>query len=388
MKKQLVKSKLLIESPSAKPIQNGAILIDGNHIAAVGHRSDFREDASIQIIDCSDQVLMPGLIDAHNHLSLDGSLEDYLQKMADPIPALTIRATKNLCEDLMSGITTIRCLGDKDFLDMECRKAVNSGYIQGPRIITSGKGIRSSAGHGYVGYPFDGIEAVRMAVRDNISNNADLIKFYVTGTLPGIDGIPCFFSREEIEVIMQEAQRMGKKTAVHCIGGIGLKWCIEIGVDTIEHGFFLTDDEIEMIKQSKTWLVLTPSFYMSDVRVRALPDPLIEPHLKAKSATVASMRAAIKAGVQFAVGTDGMHGKGALARETEYLVELGASEQTALRAATCNAAEVCGISHITGTLEPGKEADIVGIQENPLKNIKALKDIRTVIYRGNLVLKL
>jgi imidazolonepropionase-like amidohydrolase len=386
MQCKLLVSKLLIDGTGNPPIEAGAILIRGPRIEAVGGRSEFEVNSACDIIDCSDQVVMPGLIDAHNHLSLDSSLDNYLEHMQDPLPVLTIRAVKNMDEDLKAGITTVRCMGDRGFLDIECKRAVVEDYITGPRIITAGKGIRSSAGHGYVGLPHDGIESVRAAVRENVQQGADWIKFYVTGTLPE-NNVPSFFSREEIELIVSEAKRLGKKTAVHCIGGIGLKWCLELEVDTIEHGFFMTADDIETLKASRSHLVMTPSFYLSDERINQLPARTVTHHKEAQRAAAKCMSEVISAGLDFAVGTDGVHGKNGLVREIELLKELGATEEKILESIGRYGAEVCDVNDITGTIEPGKYADIIGVSESPLERISALRDIKTVVARGNLLRK-
>ena len=381
---KLIKADWLFDGKGDTPVADGAVLVDGQNIVSAGPLASMDVPDGVETIDGENLTLLPGLIDAHNHLSLDASLPDYLERMSDPIAALTLRAAKSMASDLDAGITTVRCLGDKGFLDFECRRAVESGYLKGPRIVTSGKGIRSSAGHGFVGCPFDGPDQIRTAVRDNIRAGADFIKFYVTGTLHGPGRIPCFFSRPEIALIAEEARRVGRPTAVHCIGGQGFAWCLEEGVNAIEHGFFLTDREIDMLNESESWLVLTPGFYMSDERIRKLPKSAIAPHLNEQAVAIQSMRAAIAAGVRFAVGTDGVHGPSGLSREVEYLVELGAGVAQAIRAATGNAAALCGIETTTGTLETGKIADVIGVRGNPFEDIKALSRVKLVMAGGDL----
>lgn len=385
MQNKLVTGGLLIDGTAKKPLKDGAVLIEGKKIAAVGTRRDFTDCSCTEVIDCSDQVLMPGMVDAHNHLSLDSSIEDYLQHMQDPIPVLTIRALKTMKADLNAGVTTIRCLGDRGYLDMACRAAVASNTVPGPRLVTAGKGIRAAGAHGYVGYPYEGTADMCAAVRENVNAGADIIKFYVTGTLPGDKKVQSFLSRQEIFAIAAEASQHARSTAVHCIGGEGLDWCLEAGIDSIEHGYFLTDDQIRKIVDSGTWLVLTPSFYLCDDRVRALPQPLVESHFAAQGLACEVMRTALAAGVRFAVGTDGVHGEGALAEEAAWLVELGASNEAVLATLTREGAELCGLGEITGTLEPGKEADIIGLNHNPLEDIRALAGIRTVIKQGKVV---
>ena len=249
-----------------------------------------------------------------------------------PFPTLTLRACETMRIDLRSGVTTSRCMGDKGFLDVECKKAVEEERIEGPRLLVATRGIRAFHGHGFVGYPFGGVDQIRTAVRENLAAGADLIKIYITGTLRGSKGLPSYFSKEEIQTAVDEAHRVGVPVATHCIGGIGLEWALETGIDVIEHGYFMTDREIDLFIQSDRWLVMTPSIFFTDERIRTLPPHLIEGHLRQREEVGQRMRAAIQAGVKFAVGTDGMHG--GLAQEIQYLVDFGATPSQALMAAT------------------------------------------------------
>jgi len=220
-------------------------------------------------------------------------------------------------------------------------------------------------------------------VRENIAAGADLIKIYITGTLRGPKGIPSFFSKEEIQTAVDEAHRVGIPVATHCIGGIGLEWALETGIDVIEHGYFLTDREIDLFAKSGRWLVMTPSIFFTDARIRTLPPHMIEGHLQQRDEVGQRMNAAVKAGVKFAVGTDGMHG--GLAQEIKYLVDFGATTNQALMAATRQAARVCGLEDSIGTLEPGKFGDLIGVEGNPLEDIGSLKRVKTVISRGKII---
>ena len=196
LKKTLIKGSLVIDGMGNPPIERGAILIEGERILRVGKEEEFKGETSIHVLDCGDQTLLPGLIDCHNHLSLDPRLENYLYRMADPIPALTLRACETMKIDLRSGVTTSRCLGDKGFLDVECKKAVAEGRIEGPRILVATRGIRAFHGHGFVGYPFSGVDQIRNVVRENLAAGADLIKIYITGTLRGPKGIPSYWQAD------------------------------------------------------------------------------------------------------------------------------------------------------------------------------------------------
>jgi imidazolonepropionase-like amidohydrolase len=383
IKKTLIKGRLVIDGMGNPPIDRGAILVEGERILRVGKEEEFKGEANIRVLDCIDQTLLPGLIDCHNHLSLDPTLDNYLYRMNDSIPELSLRAATTMAIDLQSGVTTSRCLGDKGFLDVECKKAVHSGLVPGPRLLIATRGIRAPHGHGFVGYPFSGVEQIRTVVRENLAAGADVIKIFITGTLRGPKGIPCFFSKEEIQAVVDEAHRVGIPVATHCIGGVGLEWALETGIDTIEHGYFLSDKEIDLLARSESWLVMTPSIFFTEARIRTLPPHLVEGHLQQRDEVGQRMKAAIKAGVKFAVGTDGMHG--GLAQEIQYLVDFGATPNQALMAATRHAARLCGLEASVGTLEPGKFGDIIGVEGNPLKDIGALKTVKTVISRGKII---
>ena len=260
---------------------------------------------------------------------------------------------------------------------------MRAGKIQGPRLLVACRGIRAPHGHGFVGYPFAGVEAIRQAVRENLAAGADLIKIYITGTLPSPKGILHYYSKQEVSTAVEEAHRAGVPVATHCIGGPGFKLALETGIDVIEHGYFITDDEIAMLERSAAWLVMTPSIFMTDARIKTLPADLIKGHLKQRDAVAGRMAAAIAAGVRYAVGTDAMHG--GLAKEMEYLVDFGASPEDALKAGTSSAALVCGMSDQIGTLEKGKLADIIAVHGNPLEDIRVLQGPKTVILGGRRV---
>jgi imidazolonepropionase-like amidohydrolase len=384
MHRLLVRGKLLITHEFVPSIEPATVLIEDGKIVALGHEAESRAEQVEQVVSCEDQTFLPGLIDCHNHLSLDPTIENYLYRMNDSIPELTIRATLTMPVDLRSGVTTSRCLGDKGFLDIACKKAVNSGMIAGPRLLVATRGIRAPHGHGFVGYPFSGVEQIRDAVRENCAAGADLIKIYITGTLRSPSGIHSYYSREEIQVAVDEAHRAGIPVAAHCIGGIGFKQALEAGIDVIEHGYFIGEEEIELLHRSGKWLVMTPSIFFTDARIQTLPPDLIDGHYKQRNEVAECMTAAIKAGIKYAVGTDGMHS--GMAQEIKYLTDFGATPADALKAATIQAAKVCRMEDSIGTLEPGKSADLIGIEGSPLEDIEALKRVKTVIFRGKKIL--
>jgi len=380
MNSLIVKGALLIDGTARPPIQKGCLRIEGDRIAAVGLEKEIGTSVGFQVIDCGDQILIPGLIDCHCHVSMDPTQDNWPARLNDSDVEQTLRAVNNLAADLRAGITTARSLGDRNFLDVACKRAVESGKLLGPRLLVATRGIRATHGHGMVGYPFDGPDAVRRAVRENIKAGADLIKLFITGTVRTGAELPCYPSAEEISVAVEEAHRAGLRAAAHCIGGQGFETCLAAGLDCFEHGYFLTDRQIELLLKSGRWLDLTPSPFFTEERIRTLPPEIANAFRKDRDEVARRMEVIIRSGLKFAAGTDGMHGE--LAQEAEYLVRYGASESQALAAVTRNAAAVLGLEESAGTLEPGKFADIVGVEGNPLKDIRALKKVRTVISRG------
>ncbi len=378
----LIKAGLVITGKDQPPLINGHLLIEGEKIIAVGKEQEIKAEADSIVLNLKDQTVLPGLIDAHNHLSLDTRLDNYLQRMNDPLPALVVRACETIKIDLQAGVTTSRCLGDKGFLDLELKKAIAEGRLEGPRLLVATRGMRALHGHGYVGYPFTGPQEIRTATRENLLAGADIIKIFITGTLRGPRGLPSYLSGEEMRVAVEEAHRAGVPVSAHCIGGPGLRWAIEYGVDVIEHGYFLTEEDIEILVKADRWLVMTPSVFLNDERLKTLPSDLAANFRQQREEVRQRMKALIKNGVKFAVGTDGLHG--GLALEMKYLVDLGASAQQAIWAATGAAAEVCGLGESIGTLAPGKEADLVAVLGNPLEDINSLQKVQMVMQKGQI----
>ncbi len=385
MKELIVRGALLIDGTGRPPVEKGVVRIEGDRIVAVGTEKEIRTPAGMEALDCTDQVLVPGLIDCHNHLSMDPTQDNWPAHLNDSDIEQTLRAVNNLLIDVKSGVTTARCLGDRNFLDVVCKKAIESGKLLGPRLIVATRGIRATHGHGMVGYPFDGPDSVRRAVRENVKAGADVIKLFITGTVRTGAELPCFPSSAEISTAIEEAHRAGLRTAAHCIGGIGFETCLSAGLDCFEHGYFFTDDQIEALLKSDRWLDLTPSPFFTEARIRTLPVEIADAFRKDRDEVAERMSAMIKSGVKFAAGTDGMHG--GLAQEAEYLVGFGASPEQALTAVTRNAAAVLGLEETLGTLEAGKMADIVGVRGNPLEDIRALHRVTTVISRGRVLLQ-
>lgn len=383
MERLLVRGQALYDGEGYLKDAPASLLVSGGRILGLGRDAEAAAGPEVAVLECPGQTLMPGLIDCHNHLSLDPTLPDYLLRMNDPLPELTLRAVPLMKQDLLSGVTTSRCLGDKGFLDIHCRKAQAEGRLTGPRLQVATRGIRAPHGHGFVGYPFSGPEAIRTAVRENLAAGADLIKIYLTGTLRGPKGLPGTFAEDEVRVLVDEAHRGGVPVATHCVGGPGLDLALACGIDVIEHGYFMTTAQMEALTASPAWLVLTPSIFFTDARLETLHGGLQAPHLAQRGEVRAVMERVVASGIRWAIGTDGMHGQ--LAVEAAHVAGFGASPAAAVAGVTTQAAKLCGLEHDLGRLAPRKLADIIGVDGDPLQDISALQRVRTVIQNGRVV---
>lgn len=368
-----IQARRIIDGTGRAPIEPGVLLIEGECIAAVGGPEQVPIPDSAEIIDLGEQTLLPGLIDVHAHISLPPQLRE-----PDAVRAFWI--TQNLRRYLKSGCTTCRVVGEFNWVDIQCKHAIESGVIVGPRLVVAGSPLHS--GHGLPN-PVNGVENTRQAVRSNIQAGADLTKMFVTASIMSRDQSPtqCQYSREEIEMAVQESHRAGKPVAVHAHGGIGLRYSLEAGVDTVEHGAYIEDPDIELFLKKDAWLVETnASLYHPDgIQRRAFADPELKDRvLRVRETAGKQFERAHRAGIKYTVGTDNMIGH--LAYECKLLVDFGVSSMQAIRAATGRAAEACGVANRWGTLKPGLFADVISVAGNPLQDINAL-------YRVGLIMK-
>lgn len=338
--------------------------------------------APCPVLDLGDATLMPGLIECHNHLALDARLPGHLEMMEKSECELTLLALNSLRDDLMSGVTTARCLGDRHYIDVVLRDQIKKGAVTGPNLLVCGIGMRSVHGHGYVGLPHCGAEELRKTARQNMARGADFLKLFVTpgNPPPGGGHIPNYLSFQEIKTVVDEGRNLGLKTAAHCIGGRGLRDCVEAGVEIIEHAYAITDEEIALVKQHGCWVSLTSGIFLDPSREEFCSPDSAALARKVRGQVTERMRSVLSGGVKFAIGTDAFHTF--LYREAEFAVELGAEPAAALRAVTSSAAEMCGIAGKTGSLGKGLDADIIAVRGNPLENVSALADVTFVMKNG------
>lgn len=378
------------------------VVVEGNKIIAV-NKGFTRAGKDDKVIDLSKKTVMPGLIDMHVHIesetSKDGLVKRYTQNEADVAFQSTIYARKNL----MAGFTTVRDCGGSG-VNISLRNAVNAGTIVGPRIFAAGKGIATTGGHGdptngsrkdLMGDPgpkegvINGPEDAYKAVRQRYKDGADFIKITATGGVLSVakDGSGPQFTQEEVNAIVAAAQDYGFHTAAHAHGAEGMKRAVLAGITTIEHGTLMSDEVMDLMKEKGTYHVPTIIAGRSAAEYAKIPGyyhPLVVPKaIEIGSKIQENFARAYKRGVKMAFGTDaGVYPHGENAREFGYMVEGGMPAIEALLCAMQTNATILGVGDKIGSVEAGKLADLVAVNEDPTKNIKTMEKVTFVMKDG------
>ncbi|MBN1583698.1 MAG: amidohydrolase family protein [Anaerolineae bacterium] len=369
-----------------------AVHIDGQRITSVTEPVAPSEDG--EVMDLRDRTVMPGLINCHTHLCLDGS--------ADPITALMKRSlTENVLvaanqarDTLHAGITTVRDLGGYKGIDLGLKKAINDGLIPGPRMLVSGQVICMTGGHGhFMGYEVDGPHEARKAARVQLKAGVDVIKVMATGGVmtAGVSPGSTQLTYEELCAAIEEAHKAGKLTATHAIGTAGIKNATRAGIDSIEHGSLLDDEAIELMLERGTWFVptLAAVYHIITGGTEAgIPVFVIDKAKRLQDAHQNSFLRAREAGVRIAAGNDGgtpFNRSENLASELECMVRAGMHPAEALATAHRSAAELLGMDDQIGSVEAGKLADLVVLDADPLADISAVRQVHMVFKAGQQV---
>lgn len=379
----MLRARWLFDGVSPTLLDDGAVQFDGAAITWVGRYRDAPAGAAT-VIDRGDETLMPGFVDAHTHLALVPGLGNQAAQMSASPVELMLRSVGNIRRDLLSGVTTMRILGERDFNDVACRRAIVEGLVPGPELIIAARALKPTNGHGASPLVADGPDEIRRAVRENFKAGAEWVKLFVTGGISSRDTAIdyCGYSREEIRVAVEEAARVGRGVAVHAHGGPGVRICIEEGVRTIEHGAFVTPDDLALMKARDTWLVLTNTilFHAEGVARRDFDVPAIRDKiLRGRETVRGTFGHVLASGVRYALGTDGMHGY--FPGEILQVVEFGESPLRALHAATAAGADAIGVGGSRGRLAPGMRADVISVQGDPTRDIGCVTS-RGCLYKG------
>lgn len=397
-----LKAARLFDGTSNDVVKNAVVIVEGTRIKAIGGAIP----AGAEVIDLGDVTLLPGFIDAHTHLSFESGqnyYREYFEGLMRHPAEQALLATTYARKTIEAGVTTVRDVGSRDYVDISLRNAIAAGYIVGPRMLVAVHSISATGGHGdsdaippSVGIaqlgPIDGIcngaDACRAAVRYQIKFGADVIKVMPSGGVLSLaDPVDTpQLTREEMDAVVEEAHLWGRKVAAHCHGDVAAKIAIAAGVDSIEHGTFLQPDTLALMREKGVYLVPT-LMAAESIKPRLDTFPL-SIATKARAAIAARdtlFRNALKAGVRIAFGTDSAVSRhGDNAGEFSLMTALGMSPAAALRT-TANSAALLGVDDRLGTLAAGKLADIVAVPGNPLTDIKATERVSFVMKEGTIV---
>jgi len=399
----VIRAGTLIDGKSSQPRRDQVIVVRGNRIESVSDAATAKTPAGAVLIDLSKATVLPGLIDSHTHIFLQG--EDPAQGGYDaniltaPLALRAARATVAVRRALEQGFTTLRDVETEGagYGDVGIKEAIEGGYIPGPRLFVATRAISTTGGYPLEGYApelempkgaqiVDGPVEARKAAREQLDHGADWIKVYMThrswvGKTGELVSQPTL-TVEELRAVVDEAHGWGKKVACHAYGGIGLHRALDGGCDSIEHGLDLDDAAIAQMLKQGTWYVPTLSVYYTDWGPADTPGGRRD-RLRA-AVHDPSFRKALKAGVKIVFGTDmgGIPWSEPIAQEFSRMVEFGMSPMDAIQSATSRAAVMLDMEGKIGAIAPGAYADIIAVGADPLRDIKALESVQFVMKDG------
>ena len=376
-------------------IQNSVVIIHGDRIAAVGPAATTRVPPGAEIIPADGKWVIPGLMNMHVHLGLALPGRQGAELANETDAELALRMAGNARESLFSGTTTVRLTGSPRHADFALKKAIDRGEVDGPRIFTAGELVAVTGGHGSgrSGEGNDGPAEFRKATRREIFAGADWIKIAISGGIADTHGAiaASTMTREEMGAVIDTAHRHGVKVTAHSGSPIATNEAIDLGLDCVEHGYFLTPEVLYKMKEKGVWLV--PTIVVSQPTALPFFEKIGSPEwYLARVASVgkqhwATLQMAIKEGVKIALGTDQFpfepnDGTTATIREAQYYVQAGMTPLQALRAGTIEAATMMGVADQVGRIDKGMLADLLIVDDDPTKDITALRTIRLVMKGG------
>lgn len=392
----------LIDGKNKEPLAQVTIVVQGNMIVGLekGFTKAGKDD---KVIDLGKKTVMPGLIDMHVHLEEETSRDRLLKRFTANEADIALQSTVYARKTLLAGFTTVRDCGGTG-VNIALRNAINSGVVVGPRIWAAGKSIATTGGHAdptngsrrdIMGDPgpregvINGVDDARKAVRQHYKDGADFIKVTATGGVLSIakDGSGPQFTQEELNAIVETAKEYGMITAAHAHGPEGMKRAVLAGITTIEHGTLMTEEVMDLMIQKGTYYVPTIIAGKTSAEYAKIPGyyhPLVVPKALAIGPRIQeNFGKAYKRGVKIAFGTDaGVYPHGENAREFGYMVEAGMPPIEALLSAMQVNASILGLGDKIGSIEGGKQADIVAVDDNPLINIKTMEKVTFVMKEG------
>jgi len=375
------------------------VVMDGGKIAEIGQQSDAPSGGDNAVVDLAGKTLMPGVIDCHVHLSIDGAPDALGAAMADTEALAVVRMIGNAERTLAAGVTTVRDVGAKSHIDFSFRNAVREGVVPfSPRLILSGIPVTMIGGHFWqMGREASGEDETRKAAREQLKAGADCVKLMATGGIltDGTEIGAAQLDEAEMRAAVEEAHKAGKIVAAHAHGAQGIKNAVRAGVTSIEHGYFLDEECKELMLEHRTYLVATAAAVRLVVEHgvdAGIPCPVVRKAASAVDTQVETCRDAWKGGIPLAMGTDAgtpFNRHGDNMQELETMVDhIGLSPMEAIEMSTMGSARLLGLDDRIGSVENGKDADLIVVDGNPLANISVLRDRRRIdaVYQaGDLV---
>jgi len=372
---------------TGKVVDSGWLLVENGTIVDLGLMTEIKSGYSADDINLNGMTVMPGMIDCHLHLVMDGSPDPTVPLMGMDDSTATIVIMNNAWNALNAGFTTVRDLGCLNHVGLKVRDAIKNGLIKGPRILCAGQMICMTGGHGWqIGIEADGPNEVRKAVRRQLKAGVDVIKLMATGGIctKGVEPGQTQYSLDEMRAGVEEAHKAGIPSAAHAQGLNGVKIALQAGIDTIEHGMNLDDEAINMMVKNNIPMIPTLSagaHIISNGLKAGIPPYIVEKSIRHREERIKSCIKAFKAGVSIVLGTDAgtpfnMHGKNAYELSELYLT--GMTPHEIIISATGAAAKALRINEITGSIEIGKQSDLLILKKNPLEDISVLQQRQNI----------
>lgn len=388
--KWILKGGSIIDGLNDEVVENSYIKVENGRITEV-KEGEPGDTEGFEVIDCTGKYILPGLIDCHVHLVWNGSADPQSLIKNEENDRIALEAYKHALDTLKLGVTTVRDLGAPDRTVLHVRNVIDSGLLSGPTIIAAGAPICMTGGHVYyLGYESDGPDEVRKNTRRVLKEGADLVKVMATGGIytKGEEPGSVQLTIEELSAAKEEALKKNKKVSAHADGIEGIMNCLEVGIDTIEHGIYADRQALEIMKNQGTFLVPTMAVMRQLISSPDIPAYALEKAKQVVGPHFSMLQEAVQIGVKIATGTDcgsPLTPPRYYYDELAIMHEAGMSEMEVIKASTSVAAECLGIEDQRGSISPGKYADLLIADSNPLNDLNSLRGDKLVMKNGVLV---